>query len=118
MTATARQTETKQAAHTPGPWETNRPFTAITSDANGRPRVVAEIWYRRTPFPGHPTDYEEAIANARLIAAAPDLLAALHKVLNTISIQTASGCRPGRDNFNDAVRTGRAAIAKAEGRAS
>jgi hypothetical protein len=58
-----------QAAHTPGPW------TAILSAGDDPWMVAAEMPVARVP------DYSgNAEANARLIAAAPALLAALEKI--------------------------------------
>ncbi len=59
--------------HTPGPWmvdpaELDRPAVFATKDEHGI--VIAEMWA------GLP---EEQVANARLIAAAPDLLDAARK---------------------------------------
>jgi hypothetical protein len=50
-----------------------------------------------------------------LLTERAEMLAALQKLVDTISVQTASGGRPGRDNFNDAVRTAYLAINKATG---
>lgn len=52
-------------------------------------------------------DIEQRRANARLIAAAPDLLAALHQMLNDLT--------DGDDEAHTAVKRARAAIAKATG---
>jgi hypothetical protein len=86
------------AKHTPGPWfldDDGRIF-----DTPDRGQLVAEV---ATADPAEPPA-EEDVANARLIAAAPDLLAALEKVV-AIS-----------DRKHDAWDEARAAIAKAEGR--
>jgi len=56
--------------HTPGPWELQdhrKGADCYTIAAPNRCYVVAELDH----------DHPEALANARLIAAAPDLLAAL-----------------------------------------
>lgn len=68
--------------HTPGPWTCKKALTpvdgafdyAIAAEVDGRPQVIAEAFARsgQTSFP-------PAEANARLIAAAPDLLEALKK---------------------------------------
>ena len=54
--------------HTPGPWrvETERAYIQITPTDNV---AICELWRRGNP--------ELEMANARLIAAAPDLLEAL-----------------------------------------
>lgn len=99
--------------HTPGPWWLGRDpchydsLTSISggSDSNGGIRSVAEVG-------GH--DVDEAEANARLIAAAPDLLAACEAALVQVT----------RDNDERGVPTNEhrgtqwmleAAIAKAKG---
>lgn len=60
------------AKHTPGPW-----FCDERSDGDSKRYVLSES----APFPGSVAfvclDISEAEANARLIAAAPDLLDAL-----------------------------------------
>jgi hypothetical protein len=60
------------AEHTKGPWETD----GISIRASGENRQIAlcEITVRGRPYD---ETYDEAIANAQLIAAAPDLLEAL-----------------------------------------
>ena len=100
--------------HTPGPW-------AVDSDGSG--------WYiEATPERGHSlafiaspefqeepdTSASEAEANARLIAAAPDLLEALQWLVDIL---------PDPDLDNDELqrtwtRRARAAIAKATGGAA
>jgi len=58
-------------AHTPGPWEE---YTVTTVHNDGHAEEVIEIAVNGT----HPTvAYVHEVADARLIAAAPDLLAAL-----------------------------------------
>ena len=63
-------------SHTPGPWNVERPYgepgTYITCPSTA---LVAKVW-----------GDEDTEANARLIASAPDLLAALRSVLELTSI--------------------------------
>jgi len=56
--------------HTPGPWKWDESYGAIVA-GEGPNMLVTPIW-KSSPAWG----YSENIANARLIAAAPDLLAA------------------------------------------
>lgn len=92
--------------HTPGPWEVASP--AMTSD-----RCVRDVAHREWicgPIDGNTVT--ESAANARLIAAAPDLLAALRRVMEIIDA--------GDDLSNEAFygvehAQFRAAIARAEG---
>jgi hypothetical protein len=91
-------------AHTPGPWT----VTCDADDDNERPLeiVVDNDWNRRIAFPasdGNPDD-------ARLIAAAPELLAALKAVLTVWHDATAT-----RHDDAAAEAAALAAIAKAEG---
>ena len=94
------------AAHTPGPW------LAVTSDANtvvsifgkGRPTRIAEV---HSYTPGFGPARPERDANAKLIAAAPDLLSALRLMLADFEDYPASE-RPCH-----AFDVARAAIAKA-----
>ena len=89
--------------HTPGPWAVNRLITSgnqslgfhITAPRDGSVSPVCV---------GEDTGYGEIDANARLIAAAPDLLEALKVIVENGGIGPES-------MFHDA----RAAIAKAEG---
>ena len=86
--------------HAPGPW------TAIYHAGFGVLIVSHEGRVARVTSGGDP-DYERIDANAYLIAAAPDMLAALNMALDAI-----------KDNWeiDDDVQTAiRAAIAKAEG---
>ena len=89
------------ANHTSGPWHYNNGF--IWSK---RYRCICEV------YPNIEITNDD-ISNARLIAAAPDLLAACEELLReSIAIATERGYRP--DMF-DTIRNGRAAIAKAKG---
>ena len=98
-----------EAKHTPGPW-------AVTDCAIGGPSVTAgkSVIADIRTFGGVHVNGEQntkTLANARLIAAAPDLLDALDSCIGTLEI-----CFPeapvdsviGKD-----IATARAAIAKA-----
>lgn len=101
-------TLTQQAKHTPGPWHVKSEPTAISGDEGD-----FTTWYSFTAKADKHT-FAEHEANARLMEAAPELLAAL-KAISTIP--------PGMDAFtwiNDphtitAFDQARAAITKAEG---
>ena len=96
--------------HTPGPWETYgddksdiRPATKA-----GKNRIIAQC-------PGYKTERQ---ANARLIAAAPDLLEALQRAVACGIVPTTSVLDGGAASYSEQVRTAdaiRAAIAKATG---
>jgi hypothetical protein len=94
----------ENAKHTPGPWRSERGNgdygRNVTAD-NGR-RIVCE------------TICAEHEANARLIAAAPELLEALHSILeHSREFGDIEDCETMLARIEDKVR---AAIAKAEGR--
>ena len=90
--------------HTPGPWTfyaslpSTEPNWHIVTNSS-RMRVLANVHIE----PGNATDH----ANARLIAAAPELLAALQELLSEMG----EFHNPNTEGWNMA----RAAIAKAEG---
>ena len=95
-----------QTNHTPGPWaisqshgfRTGAPVNAYT--INGACGTVAT-----TPNP----NVADNAANARLIAAAPDLLDALRRVLRHIPAD--AGCA----SMSDDLHRARVAIARATG---
>lgn len=96
-------------AHTPGPWWVDGPGEGIeVHDTFGR---TASVW-------GDVGEESEAWANARLIAAAPDMLDALRAVKSEF-IDMYEECYPNDESDNDvtaAIDMVIAAIAKAEGR--
>ena len=89
---------------TPGPWVAFRRDDqwGVYEQTEGLGEII--IAWVETSRPGfsHPTD----AANARLIAAAPDLLAALEGLTRA---------REGQPGFRDAFRAAVDAIAKARG---
>lgn len=98
--------ETNSATHTPGPWtarvkRTGESWWVVAPRPNGQEGYLAECVGRQ----------EANEANARLIAAAPDLLAALRVLLGTSECSCEGDCVPDCTHV-----IARAAIAKAEGR--
>ena len=96
----------KTARHTPGPWHATAEY--IRDENDGMIGEATNLWANvKTPI-------GERLANAQLMAAAPELLAALRALLATNS------CREATYNSNvglaEAVDVARAAIANAEGR--
>lgn len=101
------QTAEQTAAHTPGPWHSD-----ATVSFHDRPDlpcvvdqfrlVVAQCW-----DDGHSAD--ECEANASLISAAPELLAALKSSVGAMEVL-------GHPANYGALAKANAAIAKAEGR--
>lgn len=93
------------SAHTPGPWHIQDDHGKRWIETNGNDDTIAEIHRRRRM--GSVYSCEEADANARLIAAAPDLLEALEEFM-------AHGEQAFGHDFEVMVKA-RAAIAKARG---
>ena len=101
----------QKAAHTPGPWNCNR------SSASGYDIVCSEnsptdvcVISRRDKTTG------EIDANARLIAAAPELLEALREFVSLMPSAEGLGGHAPIGAFQIVADLARAAIAKAEGR--
>jgi len=106
--------------HTPGPWKVEWPFEGgalITADDGHGELAQVKTRYSKT------NNLEEAEANARLIAAAPDLLEAICDLeLRMTQAALASGIGP-RKNHTDFLLgelgrmkdVARAAIARAKG---
>jgi hypothetical protein len=99
-----------RAEHTPGPWRLRG--GAVRSEANG--------WEVCRPYETDaPTGLRECSANARLIAAAPDLLAALRPL--AVWAENERRMHLSHDEENEAAYMGaladaaRAAIEKATG---
>ena len=91
--------------HTPGPWkaypiEMNHglPYTPVAANT-----LLAKVYSEAFG------DYEQSEANARLVAAAPDLLAALRAMVS------AQHSGPISDEMLAAWKQGKSAIAKATG---
>lgn len=106
--------------HTPGPWQLDTVKTAVgichrigngQFPGRGNKENYACV-YVDGAVPGHPSGRDlELEANARLIAAAPELLAACKSLLNWPSPHTASDV----EEQQDIVGRASAAIRKAEG---
>lgn len=94
--------------HTPGPWGINGGKTYTNEISAKSPRGKIWVIARTT---GSKVGREQDNANAHLIAAAPELLAALKLALSFVPAFTTA------DFGAEAARQIRAAIAKAEGRA-
>lgn len=102
--------------HTPGPWlphnetpSSNSPINRVAKLWSGGYQIIADVSYKAT----FGADGAEAEANACLIAAAPELLAALKA--DATHVHNTFEC--GEDRAACPVEAyKRAAIAKAEGR--
>lgn len=95
------------AAHTPGPWE------VYTDGATLRVRGAGGVVIASTGAAGNPS----AVANSYLMAAAPDLLAALRKTAETLRFAClAITDHDARGYALEQVTAANAAIARAEGK--
>jgi len=93
------------SAHTPGPWTARKSRGLNSYEINAIGAYLADVWGADDPVPnGVPR--KAVKANAHLIAAAPDLLAAIKALL------AASMYRDHPAESDMAI----AAIAKAEGK--
>lgn len=102
-------TETKPITHTKGEWEQHQhaPFSVWAGE-----RQIAACRFLLDDGqwdPNFPQTSDECVANARLIAAAPDLYEAAKELLSIV------GNRLPIDRFAEAKSKALAAIAKAEG---
>lgn len=100
-------------AHTPGPWSTDWGFI-VAPDPNGvyPDLYIAEIAREDSEEPDRVASLEVQEANARLLAAAPELLAALEYFYN-ISHDLPSSLEKGY--LAQAQAQARAALCRARG---
>ena len=120
-----KERKMKDEKHTPGPWR-----VVIDDDGNplsGRPSVCAsdELDCMIVHWDGFAQQYwrsargdKEIHANARLIAAAPDLLDALEGLLAAVMSAKSPDITVKLKDFRNATDAARAAISKAKGTAS
>ena len=94
------------SGHTPGPWRLEVGVNTGWFDIRG-PKGIGDVLLAQRP--AWPDRAAESVANARLIAAAPELLAVVDRMLLT------HGCDLPPAECAD-CRDARLAIAKAEGR--
>ena len=111
-----KEQDTTQTNHTPGPWTAH----GWTLYADARPLALAYSDYctdviqddnHRDLNERSEVDEKTAYANATLMAAAPDLLAALEAALEWLPDESHALCK----SELDALAGARAAIAKAKG---
>ena len=96
--------------HTPGPWKMENSW--ITDQASLE--SIAKIVPKHDPYAPE-SERQHDIANARLIAAAPELLEALQKIAE---FANRNGNGYAVQLLDKSVAIAQAAIAKAEGRES
>ena len=107
--------------HTPGPWLIAGMSQSGCADvsiyrktANDRPQYIGRVYGEGIVY--RYTDTRDA--NARLIAAAPDLLAAIEELVGEFDARSeAAAQEPGVIGLNDTggIAAARAVIAKAKG---
>jgi hypothetical protein len=102
--------ELPKAAHTPGPWSADDDYClTIEGNINEDARTVAILPDEKDETVDFVDDPTERIANARLIAAAPELLAALKAAFDMVKNCPGNWDNQVRDMLN-------IAIARAEGK--
>ena len=102
------------AGFTPGPWEWSTNFNGYETVLRGRAGAAVLVPDSRD---GAPPWVDVSDDDARLIAAAPDLLAAVTDILAAHAVTEL--CKPeelehAHARLNDALMRGHAAVAKAE----
>ena len=104
-----------EAKHTPGPWFVSDQGTVYFRLPNGSEPPIC----RTTGIDLQELDLDQSIVNAHLLAAAPDLLAALEAMLDVQSRRRHPLGQPDEGiayAAADAASKARAAIAKAGGK--
>lgn len=113
-------TPTPRPTHTAGPWivdhSTDGRSGLCVRGGDIRPDCMRPPTIAKLPHGSTVRGYEEATANARLIAAAPDMLESLRVALDYIETTLAETSQEAH-NKGRAEDVVRSAIAKAEGRA-
>lgn len=101
------------AKHTEGQWEVRDGYGQLKSEVGPAGRAVATVWTKRASTreeQKEPVAWPEGEANARLIATAPDMLAALRLYVSAGFGQSTDPHQQG-EAYDAAI----AAIARAEG---
>jgi hypothetical protein len=97
------------AQHTPGPWRCGQGITE---------KITPVVWAGSLVF-GERIVHRIAVcdnaANARLIAAAPELLDALEELVSDLEFDMSAGCNPRLVKSGKRIEYARAAISKATG---
>ena len=99
------------AKPTPGPWQAGRPDMSTIVDGIASKWIYAGDQYVAIASGRIQGVWDEVMANARLIAAAPDMYEALEELLGPYDL-TESGARK---RYDAAIEKARAALAKARG---
>src|SRR3990167_7565144 len=80
--------------HTPGPWQAGRADMATVEYGVDSKWIYADKKYIALASGNDVDTWDEVMANAHLIAAAPELLEACKKALSYITVQSAGGELP------------------------
>lgn len=107
------------SAHTPGPWQAHPAaqhygLSIQITGPHGHPLASCGVHNGMSRACENAPSLLEAESNARLIAAAPELLAALHDVLDAFQACIGLEAFAEFEASNDAVIRAESAIAKAE----
>ena len=103
------------AKHTPPPWASPTAYPSEVEREDGK--TIASCWHEQAVDKTinlvgvADCSIEESVANARLIAAAAELLEAAKQLLAIVTLQNGNK----HDDINKIQDDARAAIAKAEG---
>ena len=102
--------------HTPGPW-TNTPMqdTIWANDGDTMVARIADLPWKETPSGRRTSDCETEYANARLIAAAPELLEALQSFVSLCPSPEGLGGHAPIGAFFVIAEKARTAISRATG---
>lgn len=97
---------------TQGKWEQNYICAGSTNEIKAKGKRIALV-FQYNENQEQIADYDECTANAKLMAAAPELFISLNEVIKTL----VAGCATVRDQKaiedSDVIKAARAAIAKA-----
>ena len=109
-----------KTGHTPGPWEFNDLATIGTTTGAERETFVAVISVEQKQTRLLLPSNSQRVANARLIAAAPDQNAILRKIVERLDRWQSWGIAAGPDgkdaDFEELKAEAHATLAKAEGK--
>lgn len=111
---------TELVKHTPGPWTiATRTYSRDKLALEGTVPVIQTDGLCNLVVVSYGATVDEQIKLTNFVAAAPDLLAALHALHNTSLAYESAPQRTkdaAREQLNKAQKAARAAIAKAEGK--
>jgi hypothetical protein len=118
--ADAGRLETPVRQHTPGPWHATTADEWRTASGKhaqwgrfdisaGSKDIEAENYYRVASV-SNVNNSDQNQANAKLIAKAPDMAAALDLIVRRLQMDVDDGSRPDQWTMEDLIRTAKAAL--------